>query len=93
MDHHSAFYLINTICSLAVVVGVMWATHSRHICDGIFIKISLIGLALGCLAQGLHPTRHSALMIVCSLAAMIVFFLFRLYWAKLHNQKPVFLSL
>lgn len=85
-------YALNFTVWGLVVLGIMWATHSRHVCDGVLIKIGLASLALGAAANALKPTFNSQLWIGCSMAAVIIFFLVRLGEAKIKGQKPVFLA-
>lgn len=83
---------LNFFAWSSVVLGIMWATHSRHICDGILIKVGLASLALGAAANAVKPTFNSQLWIGCSFAAVIIFFLVRLGEAKIKGKKPVFLA-
>lgn len=85
-------YTLNFVIWGSVVGGLMWATHSRHVCDGILIKIGLASLAIGAAAQAMKPTFHSQLWIGCSLAAVIFFFLIRMGEAKIKGRKPKFVA-
>lgn len=86
-----ALHILNFIVWVIVAGGVVWATHSKHVCDGIFIKIGMASLAFGALANAQHPNFHSQLWIGVSIAAIVVFFLTRIIVARLTKQKPVFL--
>jgi len=85
-------YAINFFSWSLVVLGIMWATHSRHICDGVLIKFGLIFLAVGAAANAAKPTFESQVWIGCSLVAILIFFLARILKAKVRGQTPVFIS-
>lgn len=86
----SAYLVVNAVMSLLVVAAIAWAVHSRHVCDGIAIKISLGALAIGLAANASHPTPHSALWIVCSLGALVLSIAWRVYFAHLKKEKVTF---
>lgn len=83
---------INFFCWSTLVLVIMWATHSRHICDGVLIKCGLIFLAIGAAANAVKPTFESQVWVGCSLLVIMIFFLARILDAKVRGQTPVFIS-
>lgn len=84
--------LLNSIVWMIVVAGIMYATHSKHVCDGVLIKIGLIGLALGAAAQSVKPTYYSQLWIGASVASIVIFFILRVALCKMRGKKPEFFA-
>lgn len=88
----SVLYAINFMVWGSIVLAIMWATHSRHICDGILLKVGLASLALGAAANALKPTFNSQLWIGCSIVALILFAFVRIGEAKTKGRDPVFVA-
>jgi len=87
----ATLYALNFIVWATVSGGLMWATHSKHVCDGLLIKIALASVAVGAAANAIKPTFNSQLWIGTSIALVIAFSIIRLMEARLKGQKPVFL--
>lgn len=83
--------LLNLLAWGSVFLAAVWATHSRYVHDGLVLKIALGSLAFGALANALRPTLQSQIWTGFSIAAIVMVVVFRLAYAKLTHQKPIFL--
>lgn len=88
---------LNLSASAVIFFGVTWAVYSKHICDGVIIKITMVGLAFGAAADFAAVLRnmstgYAKLWIMCSVAAFVLAIFLRLLHAKICHEKPCFIS-
>lgn len=85
-------HLLNLIISGFAFGVCAWAVHSKHVHDGILLKIGIAGFAIGVAANGLHPSDNAKWWIFASTGVMVVAIGLRYVTAWIKHRRPVFLT-